>query len=74
VLEGAAWRVEHEARLATTTAWLTAGFMRTKKLPALKKVLGSNEPRRPPERQSVEQQAAIIRALHARLGGELKVG
>jgi hypothetical protein len=73
VLEGAAWRVQHEVRLATTQAWLTAAFSRQKKLPRLQKVLGDRKAEKA-KPQTIQQQEAILRALHARLGGQLTSG
>lgn len=42
-------------------------------MPTLKKALEGGK-RRAPEPQSIEQQAAIIRELHAKLGGTLTHG
>lgn len=44
VISGAAWRHDQAARLAVATAWQTAAFTRTKKLPRLSRVLA--EPRK----------------------------
>jgi len=72
VLQGAAWQAEQALHLATATAWLTANFIRTPRLPPLQKLLAPAAGK--PRGQTVEQKALILRALHAEFGGELTHG
>jgi hypothetical protein len=73
VLEGASWREEQAALRARLTAWLSAAFARTRKLPPLREVLG-NVRAGGSKRQSPEDQATIVQMLAAAFGGTVTQG
>ena len=72
MLSGAAAQIEQTVRIANLTAWRTVHLTPPE---------DSAETVDPPEReagrkkpQTVEQQAAVVRGLHALFGGKLIVG
>lgn len=61
-MAGAGKRIQREAELALTTAWLTIRFERTKKLKPLAKYLAEIRPKRP---QTPADMLAVLRGLQA---------
>lgn len=66
LLEGARRRLVRESNDRIAHAWMSAALARSRKLPRLQSLMASPEPKRP---QTWQEQLAIVKMLHAGLGG-----
>lgn len=65
-MRGAAKRMVREYNQQVAQAWITAAVSRAKKMPKLEKLLVKDKPKS--SRQSWEQQLAVARMWHDRMG------
>ena len=64
IIQGLAFRVNQEFRLAAWTAWHTAALTRVKRMPALESILSD----KPKQTQTWEEQLTMVKALNLVFG------
>lgn len=67
-IEAAAWRLRQEQRLALTVAWHQAALQRSRRMPALEKLLAGLEERRPLTAAEAHERRDEFADMRARMG------